>query len=77
MRTTQEYFNLTPEELSIQRGYGYTREECLLCDHNVHAQPFCTNYEHALRKAADYEALGCEEIEILKMLSGKYAIVCY
>ena len=77
MRTTQDYFKMSPEELSVQRGYGYTREECLLCDNNIHAQPFCTNYEHALRKVETYKELGCEDIEILVMLSGKYAVVCY
>lgn len=33
MKTTQEYFNLTMDELlTIRNEYGYTKEECLLFD---------------------------------------------
>jgi len=32
IKTTQEYFNMTIDELLVDRGYGYTREECKLFD---------------------------------------------
>lgn len=36
MKTTQEYFNLTMDELlTIRNEYGYTKEECLLFDDGV------------------------------------------
>lgn len=76
-RRTTEYFNMTPEELYKKNSDGWTKEEALLCDHNIHAKPFCSTYENAAAKAEDYKKLGCEEVEILEMLNHKYAVVSY
>lgn len=76
-RRTTEYFNLSPEELYKKNSDGWTKEEALLCDHNIHAKPFCSNYMNALAKAEDYKKLGCEEVEILSRIDGSFAVVSY
>lgn len=76
-RTTAEYFNLHPEELYKKNSDGWTREEALLCDHNIHAKPFCSCYTNALAKAEDYKKLGCEEVEILRRIDNSFAVVSY
>lgn len=36
MRTTQEYFDMTKEELQeVRNEYGYTKEECMLLDEDA------------------------------------------
>lgn len=36
MKTTQEYFNLSVDELlTIKNKFGYTKEECLLLDEGI------------------------------------------
>ena len=76
-RTTSEYFNLRPEELYKKNSDGWTKEEALLCDHNIHAKPFCSSYTNALAKAEDYKKLGCEEVEILRRIDNSFAVVSY
>lgn len=76
-RRTTEYFNLSPEELYKKNSDGWTKEEALLCDHNIHAKPFCSNYTNALAKAEDYKKLECEEVEILQRIDGSFAVVSY
>ncbi len=75
-RTTSEYFGISPEELYAKNNDGYTKEENLLCDNNVHAKPFAKDLYHAIRKAADYIQIGCENVEILQCINNKYAVVC-
>lgn len=37
MRTTQEYFNMTKEELQeVRNECGFTKEECMLLDEDAH-----------------------------------------
>ena len=39
MTTTQEYFNMTTEQLQeIRNEFGYTKEECLLLDESLNTQ---------------------------------------
>ena len=76
-RSTSAYFKLTPEELYSKNSDGYTKEEALLCDHNIHAKPFCNSLLNAVNKVADYKKLGCEGIEILERINNQYAVVCY
>lgn len=76
-RTTSEYFNLPSEELYKKNSDGWTKEEALLCDHNIHAKPFCSSYTNALAKAEDYKKLGCEEVEILRRIDNSFAVVSY
>jgi len=75
-RSTSEYFKLTPEELYKENSDGYSKEDALLCDNNVHAKPFAKDLYHAIRKAADYIAIGCDGVEILQTISNRYAVVC-
>ena len=75
--STTRYFGITPEELHTENSDGYTREEALLCDNNIHAKPFAKDLFHAIRKAADYVGLGCDGVKILQCLNGKYAVVCH
>ena len=75
-RTTSEYFKMHPEEL-YKDVDGWTREELLLCDNNIHAKPFCSDYMNALAKAESYRELGCDEVEILQRINGEYAVVSY
>ncbi len=76
-RTTSAYFEMSPEELYAENSDGYTKEEALLCDHNIHAKPFCSSLYNAIQKVTDYKKLGCEDIEILQRVNNKYAVVCY
>lgn len=76
-RSTSSYFGISPVELYKKNSDGYTKEEALLCDSNIHAKPFCPTLYNAVRKAADYVQLGCEGVEILQMLNNKYAVVSY
>jgi hypothetical protein len=76
-RSTAEYFGLSPEELYEKNASGYTREEALLCDSNIHAKPFCPTLENAISKAEDYRQLGCEGVEILQMVNSKFAVVSH
>ena len=74
--STSRYFGFTPEELIKKNPDGYTKEEALLCDNNIHAKPFCPTLYNAVKKAEDYHRLGCVT-EILQMLNNKYAVVSY
>ena len=76
MRTTK-YFGLTSEELYKVNSDGYTKEEALLCDHNIDAKPFTSSLSDAIEKADAYIALGYEGVEILERINNKYAVVCY
>lgn len=76
-RSTNDYFNLTSEELYKKNADGYTKEEALLCDHCIDAQPFAATYLQALEKADYYKSIGCSEIEILQRINNKYAVVSY
>ena len=74
---TTEYFRLSPEELNADKGDGYTKEDCLLCDENPSADPFCDTLLSALEKADRYSAIGYEDIHILERLNNKYAVIAY
>lgn len=74
---TTEYFHLSPEALSADKGDGYTKEDCLLCDENPSADPFCDTLLSALEKADHYSSIGYEDIRILERLNNKYGVVAY
>ena len=76
-RSTNEYFNLTSEELFKENSDGYTKEEALLCDHCIDALPFAPDYKSALEKAEYYKSIGCNEVEILERINNKYGVVAY
>ena len=74
---TSEYFHLPPEALFADKGDGYTKEDCLLCDKSPDAHPFCDTLLDALEKAAHYAAAGYEDIHILERINNKYGVVAY
>lgn len=74
---TTEYFHLSPDELNADNGDGYTKEDCLLCDENPSADPFCDTLLSALEKAERYAKIGYEDIRILERLNNKYGVVAY
>lgn len=74
---TSEYFHLPPEVLLTDKGDGWTKEDCLLCDENPSADPFCDTLLAALEKAAYYAAIGYEDIHILERMNNKYSVVAY
>lgn len=74
MKTTQEYFNMSVEELQeIRNEYEYTREECLLLD-----AAFTTQF-YTDEKAAIYGAKWAEKqgytITMLKMTDDRIAVL--
>ena len=74
---TSEYFHLSPGVLLTSNEDGWTKEDCLLCDENPNADPFCDTLLAALEKAAHYVAIGYEDIHILERLNNKYGVVAY
>ncbi|AOZ97918.1 hypothetical protein [Butyrivibrio hungatei] len=76
-KSTSTYFGLSSEELYKKNPDGYTREEALLCDNNIHAKPFASSLYNAIKKAADYVRLGCSGVEILQCINNKYAVVSH
>ncbi|WP_026653521.1 hypothetical protein [Butyrivibrio proteoclasticus] len=76
-KSTSTYFGLSSEELYKKNTDGYTKEEALLCDNNIHAKPFASSLYNAIKKAADYVKLGCSGVEILQCINNKYAVVSY
>ena len=74
--TTQEYFNMTAEELQeIRNEYGYTKEECKLLDAAVKV-----SFLNSIEDIADnikytVEILRMECINILSMIDGRIAIL--
>lgn len=75
MRTTQEYFNLTIEELQeVRNKYGYTKEECLLLDESESTR-FFESLEH-LTESLDFYKANCYTIQdIFSMSDGRYALL--
>lgn len=74
---TSEYFHLSPDELNVDKGNGYTKEDCLLCDEDPSAHPFCDTLLAALEKADHYAAMGYKDIHILERLNNKYGVIAH
>ena len=74
--TTQDYFNMTIEELQeIKNEYGYTKEECKLLDAAIKV-----SFLNSIEDIADnikytVEILRMECINILSMVDGHIAIL--
>lgn len=76
-RRTTEYFNLSADELITDKGDGWTKEDCLLCDHNPEALPWAASLKDAIEKKANLIKRYPESVfEIVETISGKYAVVC-
>ena len=74
-KATSEYFGVSPEELYKRDCTDETLEHRLLVENNIHEKPYAKDLYNAVRKANDYAQLGCEDINILRCVSGKYAVV--
>lgn len=75
MRTTQEYFNLSTDELQeIRNEYGYTKEECLLFDESEKTLLF-DSLGHLEESKEFYKNMRYEIGETLKMTNGRYALL--
>ena len=75
MRTTQEYFNMTKEELQeVRNDYGYTREECLLLDESVETH-FYDSEEESASGAQWLRSFGLCIETMLKMTDGRIAVL--
>lgn len=80
MKTTQEHFNMTVEELQeIRNEYGYTREECKLLDEALKVT-FMPDIEQFNSTGADHELwmkshndMVCDEV--LLMTDGRVAML--
>lgn len=73
VKTTQEYFNMTAEELQFIRYDRYTREEAKICDAAAYTH-FYSCPESAL---ADYDWYNerCIVKEILLLTDGRAAVL--
>lgn len=75
MRTTQEYFDMTKEELQeVRNEYGYTREECLLLDESVETH-FYDNEEDSASGVQWLRSFGLCIETMLKMTGGRIAVL--
>ncbi|GAB6422910.1 hypothetical protein bcgnr5372_26870 [Bacillus luti] len=79
IQTTQEYFNKTTEELSVDRGNSYTREDCLVLDDGVKVHFY--EKEASLKEAIEYY-LNDKHSEldikaVLKTIDNRYALIMY
>lgn len=74
MKTTQEYFKMSEEELQkAANDYGYTRDECKLLDESERTV-FYSELEHIEKDKDFYVSQRYEIGEILKMTDGRYAL---
>ena len=73
MKTTQEYFKMSKEELqAIHNEYGYTREECMLLD----ASGYTQFYNNITDITSDwYISNGYHLDEIIAMSDGRFTLL--
>ena len=75
MRTTQEYFNLTTEELQeVCNKYGYTKEECKLLDESENTR-FYNSLELLEDSKEYYKNMRYSIGEIFAMSDGRFALL--
>ncbi|WP_336769692.1 hypothetical protein [Bacillus bombysepticus] len=79
IQTTQDYFNKTTEELSVDRGNNYTREDCLVLDDGLQVHFY--EKENSLKESIEYylnENNSRLEIKaVLKTIDNRYALIMY
>ena len=75
MKTTQDYFNMTTEQLQkVHNEYGYTREECLLLDESTNTQFY--NDDESSSNGCDWlRNQGYSIYTRLKMTDGRIAVL--
>ncbi len=77
MRTTNDYFNMSNEELQkVANEYGYTKEECLLFDGSENTRIF-ESLENLENSKPWYIGQGYGIGEILQMTTNQYALFLY
>lgn len=77
MKTTQEYFEMTTEQLQeIRNEYGYTKEECLLLDESLNTQ-FYNDSEDSANGCDWLRKQGYSICAILKMTDGRIAALAF
>lgn len=75
MTTTQEYFDMTIEQLQEARNeYGYTKEECLLLDESLNTL-FYADDESSADGAQWLRGQGYSIYTRLKMTDGRIAVL--
>lgn len=75
MTTTQEYFNMTTEQLQeVRNEYGYTREECLLLDESLNTQ-FYSDDKSSANGCQWLRGQGYSIYARLKMTDGRIAVL--
>lgn len=75
MTTTQEYFNMTTEQLQkVNNEYGYTKEECLLFDESPNTQ-FYTDDKSSAAGCQWLRKQGYCIYNRLKMTDGRIAVL--
>lgn len=75
MTTTQEYFNMTIEQLQkVNNEYGYTKEECLLLDESLNTQ-FYADDESSADGAQWLRSQGYSIYTMLKMTDRRIAVL--
>lgn len=75
MTTTQEYFDMTTEQLQeVRNEYGYTKEECLLLDESLNTQ-FYADDESSSDGAQWLRQQGYCIYTRLKMTDGRIAVL--
>lgn len=79
MKTTQEYFNLTMDQLlEIRNEYGYTKEECLLFDDGAEIVFFDNEKELENEKEEFNNYIQSKEYEIketVKTINERIAVI--
>ena len=74
MKTTQEYFKMSKEDLRESRNeYGYTKEECKLFDASENTRIFDSLED--LNRSKGWYAVRYKVGEILAMSDGRFALL--
>ena len=75
MKTTQEYFNLTADQLQeVINEHGYTKEEALLFDASEYTRLY-VDADNALTASGWWRSQGYVVKEILLLTDGRAAIL--
>ncbi|GAB6456159.1 hypothetical protein bcgnr5390_12180 [Bacillus luti] len=79
IQTTQEYFNKTTEELSVDRGYSYIREDCLIFDEGepVHLYEKENSLKESIEHYLNEKRSKFEIKAVLKTIDNRYALIMY
>ena len=75
MKTTQQYFNLTAEQLqTVINEHGWTKEEALLFDASEYTRLYI-DAQNALTACGWWRSQGYMVLEVLLMTDGRAAVL--